>query len=405
MNYQLSHRARTLNPYIGAELRDKVETLRRSGRKLIALNVGEPDFPTPVHIAHAGVEAIIKGVTKYTPVQGTHDVRQAVCDKLKRDNDLSYSPEEVVITTGAKQAVANALLSICNEGDEVLLPIPCWGSYPEMIAYAGAVPVFVETEPEQDFQLNVERLASKITSKTRAILLTNPNNPTGAVLDRETLYAIGMIAVRHDLYIIADEIYEYLNYGEKVPSIAALSEEIKARTITINGLSKAYAMTGWRIGYACGPLPVIRVMTVIQSYTTSNPSSIGQYAAIAALKDEGDSVNEMTKSFDERRQYLIREIQSIRGLSCPNARGAFYLMVDVSRYFGSVYEEGTIADSKDFAEYLLDQVGVVVTPGDMFQAPQFVRLSYATSLAQLQEAVALIRAALSLLKMRAENLK
>ncbi|UPK41344.1 pyridoxal phosphate-dependent aminotransferase [Paenibacillus pabuli] len=398
MNDQLSHRARTLNPYIGAELRDKVETLRRSGRKLIALNVGEPDFPTPVHIAHAGIEAIIKGVTKYTPVQGTHDVRQAVCDKLKRDNDLSYSPEGVVITSGAKQAVANALLAICNEGDEVLLPIPCWGSYPEMIAYAGAVPVFVETEPEQDFQLNVERLAGKITSKTRAILLTNPNNPTGTVLDQETLYAIGMIAVRHDLYIISDEIYEYLNYGEKVPSIAALSEEIKARTITINGLSKAYAMTGWRIGYACGPLPVIRAMTVLQSYTTSNPSSIGQYAAIAALKDEGDSVDEMTKSFDERRQYLIREIRSMEGLACPDARGAFYLMVDVSHYFGSVYEKGTISSSKDFAEYLLDQAGVVVTPGDMFQAPRFIRLSYATSMVQLQEAVALIRSALSSLQ-------
>jgi len=398
LNDQLSHRVRTLNPYIGAELRDKVETLRRSGRKLIALNVGEPDFPTPVHIAHAGIEAIIKGVTKYTPVQGTHDVRQAVCDKLKRDNDLSYSPEEVVITTGAKQAVANALLSICNEGDEVLLPIPCWGSYPEMIAYAGAVPVFVETEPEQNFQLNVERLASKITSNTRAILLTNPNNPTGTVLDRETLYAIGMIAVRHDLYIIADEIYEYLNYGEKVPSIAALSEEIKARTITINGLSKAYAMTGWRIGYACGPLPVIRAMTVIQSYTTSNPSAIGQYAAIAALKDEGDSVQEMKESFDERRKYLIREIRSIEGLSCPDATGAFYLMVDVSGYFGSMYENRTISSSKDFAQYLLDQAGVVVTPGDMFQAPRFIRLSYATSMAQLQEAVALIRSALSSLQ-------
>lgn len=398
MNDQLSHRVRTLNPYIGAELRDKVETLRRSGRKLIALNVGEPDFPTPVHIAHAGIEAIIKGVTKYTPVQGTHDVRQAVCDKLKRDNDLSYSPEEVVITTGAKQAVANALLSICNEGDEVLLPIPCWGSYPEMIAYAGAIPVFVETEPEQDFQLNVERLASNITSKTRAILLTNPNNPTGTVLDRETLYAIGMIAVRHDLYIIADEIYEYLNYGKKVPSIAALSEEIKARTITINGLSKAYAMTGWRIGYACGPLPVIRAMTVIQSYTTSNPSSISQYAAIAALKDEGDSVQEMTKSFDERRQYLIREIRSMEGLSCPDATGAFYLMVDVSGYFGSMYENRTISSSKDFAQYLLDQAGVVVTPGDMFKAPRFIRLSYAASMAQLQEAAALIRSALSSLQ-------
>lgn len=398
MNDQLSHRVRTLNPYIGAELRDKVETLRRSGRKLIALNVGEPDFPTPVHIAHAGIEAIIKGVTKYTPVQGTHDVRQAVCDKLKRDNDLSYSPEEVVITTGAKQAVANALLSICNEGDEVLLPIPCWGSYPEMIAYAGAIPVFVETEPEQDFQLNVERLASNITSKTRAILLTNPNNPTGTVLDRETLYAIGLIAVRHDLYIIADEIYEYLNYGEKVPSIAALSEEIKARTITINGLSKAYAMTGWRIGYACGPLPVIRAMTVIQSYTTSNPSSISQYAAIAALKDEGDSVQEMTKSFDERRQYLIREIRSMEGLSCPDATGAFYLMVDVSGYFGSMYENRTISSSKDFAQYLLDQAGVVVTPGDMFKAPRFIRLSYAASMAQLQEAAALIRSALSSLQ-------
>ena len=224
------------------------------------------------------------------------------------------------------------------------------------------------------------------------------------MLDQETLYAIGMIAVRHQLYIIADEIYEYLIYGDKVPSIAALSEEIKSRTITINGLSKAYAMTGWRIGYACGPLPVIRAMTVLQSYTTSNPSSIGQYAAITALKDEGDTVKKMTESFDERRQYLIREIRSIPGLACPDARGAFYLMVDVSRYFGSVYEKGTIANSKDFAEYLLEQAGVVVTPGDMFQAPRFIRLSYATSMTQLQEAVALIRAALSPLKMREENL-
>ncbi|WP_079908755.1 pyridoxal phosphate-dependent aminotransferase [Paenibacillus sp. 32352] len=405
MKYQLSHRVSALNPYIGAELRDKVEALRRSGRKLIALNVGEPDFSTPVHIAHAGIEAIIKGVTKYTPVQGTYEVRQAVCEKLKRDNGLSYAPEEVIITTGAKQAVANALLSICNEGDEVLLPIPCWGSYPEMIAHAGAAPVFVETDPEQDFGLSVERLESKVTSKTRAILLTNPNNPTGTVLNRETLYAIGMIAVRHHLYIIADEIYEHLIYGDKVPSIASLSEEIKSLTITINGLSKAFSMTGWRIGYACGPLPVIRAMTIIQSYTTSNPSSIGQYAAIAALIDEGDSVKEMTKSFDERRKYLIREIRSIRGLTCPNARGAFYLMVDVSRYFGSVYEKGTIANSKDFAEYLLDQAGVVVTPGEMFQAPRFIRLSYATSMTQLQEAVTLIKAALSQLVMGEEDPK
>jgi len=393
----LSNRVSQMDVNVSAEFRSQLESFKRAGRPIISLNVGEPDFNTPQHICQAAIEAIEQGFTKYTPIEGIYELREAICTKLREENRVDYMPEDIIASTGAKQVIANILYAICNEGDEVLIPIPCWGSYPEMVKLIGATPIFVNTEEPGGTVLTADKINQHVTSKTKAIILTNPHNPTGAVYSRELLRQIGILAHKHNFYIISDEIYEYLTYEGEFFSMASIGSDIKAKTITVNGLSKAFAMTGWRVGYAAGPKEVIDAMRLIQSYTTSNMNSISQKAAIAALLGSKASIKNMVKEFDQRRRFVIQRLQQMHGLCCLNPQGAFYIMVNVSSYFGKSYKNYIIRDSMDFAMYLLNETNVLMSPGVIFQAPNYVRISYSNSLDNLKIAMDRMERALCLL--------
>lgn len=393
----LNNRVSLMDINISAEFRSQLEDFKRAGRPIISLNVGEPDFNTPEHICQAAIEAIERGFTKYTPVEGIYALREAICTKLREENHVEYTPADVIVSTGAKQVLANALYAICNEGDEVLIPTPCWSSYPEMVKLIGATPVFVNTEKQGGAVLTADKLKQHITDKTKAIILNNPHNPTGAVYDRELLRAIGNLAQEGDFYVISDEIYEYLVYEGEFVSIASVSSAIKAKTITVNGLSKAFAMTGWRVGYAAGPKQVIDAMRLIQSYTTSNMNSVSQKAAVAALAGSKESVIHMVREFDRRRRFIIRRLQQMEGLSCLIPQGAFYIMVNVSAFFGKSYKNYMIRNSMDFATYILNETNVLMSPGIIFMAPDYVRISYSNSLENLELAMNRLEKALNLL--------
>lgn len=382
---------------ISAEFRSQLESFKRAGRPVISLNAGEPDFNTPEHICQAAIDAINEGFTQYTPVEGIYALREAICTKLREENRVEYMPEEIIASTGAKQVLANALYAICNEGDEVLIPTPCWSSYPEMVKLIGATPVFVDTEEQGGVVLTADKIKQHISVKTKAIILTNPHNPTGTVYKRELLEEIGILAHNHNFYIISDEIYEYLTYESEFYSMASISAAIKAKTITVNGLSKAFAMTGWRIGYAAGPKQVIDAMRLIQSYTTSNMNSISQKAAIAALAGSKESVKGMVNEFDRRRRFIVQRLQQINGLYCLEPQGAFYVMVNVSSYFGKSYKDYMIRNSMDFTMYLLNETNVLMSPGAIFKAPDYVRISYSNSLENLEIAMDKMEKALYLL--------
>ena len=393
----LNNRVSLMDINISAEFRSQLEDFKRAGRPIISLNVGEPDFNTPEHICQAAIEAIERGFTKYTPVEGIYALREAICTKLREENHVEYTPADVIVSTGAKQVLANALYAICNEGDEVLIPTPCWSSYPEMVKLIGATPVFVNTEKQGGAVLTADKLKQHITDKTKAIILNNPHNPTGAVYDRELLRAIGNLAQEGDFYVISDEIYEYLAYEGEFFSMASISSDIKAKTITVNGLSKAFAMTGWRVGYAAGPKQVIDAMRLIQSYTTSNMNSVSQKAAVAALAGSKESVIHMVREFDRRRRFIIRRLQQMEGLSCLIPQGAFYIMVNVSAFFGKSYKNYMIRNSMDFATYILNETNVLMSPGIIFMAPDYVRISYSNSLENLELAMNRLEKALNLL--------
>ncbi|HWR08227.1 pyridoxal phosphate-dependent aminotransferase [Sporomusa sp.] len=393
----LSERVRKMDVNISAEFRSQLESFKRAGRPIISLNVGEPDFNTPEHICQAAIEAIEQGFTQYTPIEGIYELREAICTKLREENHVEYRPEDIIASTGAKQVLANALYAICNEGDEVLIPTPCWGSYPEMVKLIGATPVFVNTEEPGGAVLTADKIKQHVTSKTKAIILTNPHNPTGAVYSRDLLREIGNLAHECNFYIISDEIYEYLTYEGEFFSIASISSAIKAKTITVNGLSKAFAMTGWRVGYAAGPKPVIDAMRLIQSYTTSNMNSISQKAAVAALVSSKESIKHMVQEFDRRRRFIVQRLQRIDGLFFLNPQGAFYIMVNVSLYFGKSYKDYMIRNSMDFVMYLLNETNVLVSPGVIFEAADYVRISYSNSLQNLEIAMDRMEKALALL--------
>lgn len=393
----LSERVSGMDANISAEFRSQLETLKRAGRPIIALNVGEPDFNTPAYVCQAAIEAIEQGFTKYTPIEGIYELREAICRKLREENRLAYRPEDIIVSTGAKQVLANALYAICNEGDEVLIPTPCWGSYPEMVKLIGATPVLVDTEEAGGAVLTADKIKQRLTAKTKALILTNPHNPTGAVYGREVLRAIGNLAHEWGVYIIADEVYEYLVYEGEFFSIASISDVIKAKTITVNGLSKAFAMTGWRVGYAAGPKPVIDAMRLIQSYTTSNMNSISQKAAIAALSGPKQEIERMVREFDSRRRFLVSRLQQMKGIRCLNPQGAFYIMVNVAAYFGTSYKHFRIRDSMELAMYLLNETNILLSPGVLFKAPDYVRISYSNSMVNLMTAMDKMEKALSLL--------
>ena len=386
MSLTLSKRCQSIAPSVTLGIDARAKALIAAGENVIGLAAGEPDFDTPEYIRDAAKYALDHGMTRYTPVAGTVKLREAIARKLKEDNGLDYKPGEIIVSNGAKHSLFTALAAILNPGDEVLLPSPCWVSYPEMVQMNGGVCVFVPGREEDDFLVGAEQLAPLVTPRTKALILNSPNNPNGSAWPREMLEGIAKLAVEKGFYVISDEIYEKLLYEGEHVSIASLSPEIKAQTLVVNGHSKSYAMTGWRIGYAAGPKAVIDAMAAHQSHATSSANSIAQYAATVALSSGEDIIRAMAKEFDARRKLMHSLIEGIDGLSARLPKGAFYTMLNISGAVGKALPGGKpIQDADDFAQQLLDSVKVAAVPGNAFGAPFHVRLSYATSQEKIRE--------------------
>jgi aspartate aminotransferase len=372
----------------------KSKQMMAEGIDVVSFSVGEPDFDTPDHIKQAGIKAIEAGHTKYTPAAGTLELRKAICEKLRKDNGLEYKPEQIVVSNGAKQSIYNAYQILLDPGDEVIIQAPYWVSYPEMVKLAGGVPVVIDTNEANGFKMTAEMIEAKLTDRTRAINLNSPSNPTGAVYTRSELEAIAKVAVAHDLMIITDEMYEKLVYeGAEHISIASLGPEVKARTITVNGMSKAYAMTGWRMGYTASETIYAKAMGDLQSQSTSGPSSISQKAAVQALVGPQEPIEAMRKAFDERRQYMLKRVNAIPGWSCRVAPvGAFYVFANVSGVFGKTIRGKLIQNANDLEAVLLDEARVALVSGGGFGAPDCIRFSYATSMQRIEEGLNRIEA-------------
>lgn len=383
---QFSKKFESIAPSPTLAIDSKFKEMKAQGYDVVGFGAGEPDFDTPNHIKQAAIDAILAGKTKYTPASGTMELKKAVCDKFLRDNGLSYEPSDIVVSNGAKHSLINAFGAILNPGDEVIVPAPYWVSYPEMIKYNDGVPVILHTTEENSFKFTADMLENAITPKTKALVLNSPSNPTGMVYDESELREIADVCLRHDLYIVSDEIYEHLVYGgAKHVSVASFSEEIKERTIIVNGLSKTYAMTGWRIGFTASNAKIAKLMSNVQSHTTSNPNSIAQEAAVAALNGPTDDLKEMIKQFDIRRQYMVRRMNEIEGVSCIEPMGAFYVMMNIEKLLGKTIKGKLIKNADDFADILLETELVALVPGTGFDAPYHVRWSYATSMDNIRE--------------------
>ncbi|MGF7057097.1 pyridoxal phosphate-dependent aminotransferase [Brassicibacter mesophilus] len=386
MKFNLSERALKISPSVTLEITAKAKEMKANGIDVIGFGAGEPDFNTPTNIQEAGIKAIKDGNTRYTATSGIVELKKAICEKFKKDNNLLYKPSNILVSSGAKHSIFNAMYAILNPGDEVIMPVPYWVSYPEFIKLADGIPVPVETKEENDFKYCIEDLKLAITDKTKAIILNSPSNPTGTAYSKNELLAIAELAVKHNIFVISDEIYEKLIYdGEEHISIASLNEEIKHLTIVINGMSKAYAMTGWRIGYAAADEAIVKVMTNVQSHTTSNASSISQYASVEGLNGNQEIIEEMKRHFVERRNYMVEKINSIAELSCRKPKGAFYVMANISKIKGKTIKGRAINTSFDFANLLLEEAKVAVIPGLAFGSDDFIRLSYATSMENIIE--------------------
>lgn len=360
---------------------DKVAELRAAGKNIISLNIGEPDFNTPENIKQAGIQAIVDNNTRYSTSNGIADLRKLIAEKLEMDNNLHYSAEQICIGVGAKQCLFDAIMAVAEAGDEVLLPIPCWVSYTELIKLAGATPVFVPVDNANGYVLDLEAIEKAITPYTKAIIICTPNNPTGAVYSEESLRKLAELAVKHDFYVIADEIYEKLIYGgEKHFSIGSISTEVWEHTITINGFSKAYAMTGWRLGYVAANDEVIGAVKKLQSQTTTSLAPMIQMAGVEALQGDQSFIPAMAAEFAKRREYLVQRLEAMPGITCPAPKGAFYALPNVSAYFGKKYKGKEITNAIDFATMLLDAGQVATVPGDAFYIPGTIRIAYANSL-------------------------
>ncbi len=391
----LSDRAGKIKPSPTLAIDSKAKSMKASGVDVISFGLGEPDFDTPEHIKEAAAKAMKDGFTKYTAVGGIDPLKDAIIDKLKNDNGLSYKREEIIVSTGAKHSLYNVAQALYGQGDEVIIPSPYWVSYPDQVLLNDAVPVFVKTYEADSFMVRPEALEEKITGKTKALILNSPSNPTGMVYDRKALEKIAELALRYNFYIVSDEIYEKLIYGDASHiSIASLGGEVKRKTIVINGLSKSHAMTGWRIGYAAGPAHIVKAMTNIQSQSTSNPTSISQKAAVEALRGPQDFVGTMRTEFDKRRRYLVEELNKIQGITCIMPEGAFYVFPNTSGLYGKKFGDRKISSSADLALYLLDEAKVAVVHGSAFGDDNYVRLSYATSLDDIKRGVVRIKEAL-----------
>jgi aspartate aminotransferase len=379
----LSKKAEKIQPSITLEITAKAKKMKSQGIDVIGFGAGEPDFNTPENIQKAAVAAMKEGYTKYTP--GILELKEAVVKKFKVDNGLEYSTDQIIISTGAKQCLCNAFQAVLNPGDQVIIAVPYWVSYPELVRLSGGVPVFVDTKEENDFKYTVEDLQKAYTDKTKVIIINSPNNPTGSIYSEEELKQIADFAREKDILILSDEIYEKLIYGNRRHvSIAGISQDAYSRTIVINGVSKTYAMTGWRIGYCAADKDIIKLMSNVQSHTTGNPNSIAQYAALAALNGENSQIENMMDEFKKRREYMIEKIDSIEGLSCLKPEGAFYVMLNISKTFGKTIDGHSIGNSLEFSSLLLEKEKVAVVPGLGFGIDGYVRLSYATSMENIK---------------------
>lgn len=383
---QLSERMKAISPSPTLAMDAKTKQMISEGIDVVNFSVGEPDFDTPEHIKEAAVAAIRQGYTKYTATGGIPELKQAIVRKFKEENGLDYAPANIVVSTGAKHTLYNAYMALLNPGDEVIIQAPYWVTYPEAVKLAGGVPVIVETDETTGFKMTPEMIKARLTKKTRVINLNSPSNPTGAVYTPDELRAIAELAVANDLYIIADEIYERLVYGEaKVVSIAGFGEEIKRRTIVVNGVSKTYAMTGWRIGYCAAPAEVAAAMTSFQGHVTSNPNSIAQKAAVAALTGPRGPIDAMVAEFHKRRDYMYERLSAMPGIRLRLPDGAFYLFPNVSALFGKTIGGEVVRDSDHLCALILERARVACVSGSGFGAPNNIRLSYATSMERIKE--------------------
>ncbi len=391
----LSTLVNRLAPSATLAMSQKSAELKAQGVDIINLSVGEPDFNTPDHIKEAAKKAVDDNYSRYSPVAGYPALRKAICAKLKNENGLDYLPEEIVCSNGAKQCVCNAVMALVSPGEEVIIPAPYWVSYPQMVLMADGKPVFVEAKIEQDFKITPEQLEAAITPKTRAIILCSPSNPTGSVYSKEELEALAVVLRKHEgVYIISDEIYEHINYVGEHASIAAC-EGLKDRTIVINGVSKAYAMTGWRIGFLAAPLAIAKACSKLQGQYTSGPCSVSQVAATEAFAGPQECVEEMRQAFERRKNLIVKLAKEIPGFEVNDPHGAFYLFPKCSYYFGKTDGERTINNSMDFAIYLLEVGHVATVGGDAFGSPECFRMSYATSDENIVEALRRIKEAVS----------
>ncbi|TXE24606.1 pyridoxal phosphate-dependent aminotransferase [Serratia marcescens] len=394
----LSNRMKKIKGSSSSALAARVAELQKQGEDIISLNMGEPDFGTPDYIKIAAIKAIAEDFTCYTPSEGTLELRQAIVSKLEKDNNIKYMVDEVCTSVGVKQAIFSSLMTLCDEGDEILLPTPCWVSYTEMIHLTGAVPVFIPVKYNDNFSLDIQAIENAITHKTKAIIIGTPNNPTGAVYSEHSLRQLADLACEHDFYIISNEIYEKMIYDEATHySIASISPEVRRRTITVNGMSKAYSMTGWRIGYAAASKEIIGAFKALQSQMTSSTCSISQKAAAVALTGDQYHLKCMIKEYDKRRLYTMSRLRAIPGITCSMPKGAFYVLPDVSAYFGRSFSNVTINNDIELARYLLETARVAVSPGENFKLPGTLRISYSRSLDSLKEAFDKIEWALRLI--------
>ena len=377
MNYRISQRAAALSPSLTLAIDAKAKQMKAEGQDVVGFGAGEPDFDTPQHIKEAAVKALADGFTKYTPSSGIPELRQAIADKFKRENGLSYRPSQIIVSCGGKHSCYNLILATCQEGDEVIIPAPYWLSYPEMVKLAGARPVILETTDQTEFKVTPEQLRAAVNARTRLFVLNSPSNPTGSVYTPEEIQALGDICVEKNVLIMSDEIYEHLLYdGAKHRSVASFSQAHFEHTIVVHGFAKAWSMTGWRLGFLAAPEPIARAIDAIQSHSTSNPTSFAQKGAVAALTGPQDHLPRWLAEYDKRRAYAWKKLNSIPGVSCVNSTGAFYLFPNISRLG---------LKSTEFCATLLEAEKVAAVPGIAFGADEYIRLSYATSMANIEK--------------------
>ena len=399
MKNRIAKRMTTIAPSLTLAISAKAKAMKQAGESVVSFGVGEPDFNTPQHIIDAAKTALDNGHTKYTPSSGLLPLRKAICEKFEKDNGLSYEPSQIIVSNGAKHSIFNACYAILDEGDEVIIPAPYWLTYPEVVKVCGGVPVYLNCSQEHKYKFTAEELKAAITPKTKMLIFNSPSNPTGAVYNEEEVRAIAAVCEEANIFVLADEIYEKLCYnGVKPFSIAKCSEKMKDLTITVNGVSKTYAMTGWRIGYLAAPKDIAKAIDSFQSHATSNASSISQYATIEALNAPEAEIQEMVNVFDKRREKLLSLIQGIDGVKAVEPDGAFYVMLVIGGLFGKSYNGKVINGSIAFADALLEAEKVATVPGISFGADDCVRLSYSLSEADIEEGLARIKRFVSNLK-------